>query len=68
MPPKKRLPRRVETLPPVNGVDFDAAMELIEQRIRQLRRVGISPEAEDKLDERPRVRRLKRLADRIRSL
>ncbi len=66
--PRKRLPKRTKTLLAHDGAVFDAAMDLIEQRVRRLNRVAINAEAREKLQERPRVRRLLRLAQRLEEL
>ncbi len=66
--PRKRLPKRIETLPAYDGAAFDAAMDLIEQRVRQLNRAAINEAAREKLCERPRVRRLLRLGRRLEEL
>ncbi len=66
--PRKRLPKRSETLPAHDGAAFDAAMDVIEGRLRQLRRVAINEAAREKLQERPRVRRLLRLAAKLENI
>ena len=65
MAKRRRLSKRIATMPVVDPAEFDAAMDLIEGYVSGLEKVAVNDAAKAKLLERPRVRRVQRLGGDI---